>query len=88
MRIDAVLLGVAAIVTSLGLSLAMGFVCFVDLDSMSFAPTASRVLLFAALCCCVCAPCCCLGGLTVCVWTGLMNRRLDLFRQIRCDHPV
>jgi hypothetical protein len=88
MRIDAVLLGIAAVVTSVGLTLAIAFVCMADFDTMSLTVTPRGLFLFAAACTLVCAPCCCIGGLTVCIWTGLMGRKMSLFRGIRCDHPV
>ncbi len=80
MRIDSVLIGIAAVVTSVGLTLAIGFVCLADFDTMSVSVSMRGLLLFAAACSLVCAPCCCIGGLTVCVWTGLMGRKLSLFR--------
>lgn len=87
MRIDAVLLGIGAVVTAVGLALAIGFVCLADFDTMSLSFTTRGLMLFAAACTFVCVPCCCIGGLTLCVWTGFMGRKLSLFRGVRCDAP-
>ena len=87
MRIDSFLLGVAGVVTALGIGAALFVLCTMETGSGEITFSFStRSLSLAALLLVVSGVPCCLGiGCVLCVWVGLFEKRLNLFGNIRCD---
>lgn len=87
MRVDAFLLGLAAIVTALGIGAAIVVASTLNAKGESFSfDFSSRALTIAVVVLVVCGVPCCLGiGFLLCIWVGLLERRLNWLRPIRCD---
>jgi hypothetical protein len=87
MRIDAVLLGIAAIITGLGVASAIIVASTLNAKEEGFSfEFSSRALAIAAVILVVSGVPCCLGiGFLLCVWVGILERRLNWLRSIRCD---
>ena len=88
MRVDALLLGLGAVIAGIGFVAASFFLSFVSLSAegleVVWSPRAGLVFLLLSLG--SCTPCCVCGGCALAVWTGMLGRRLPCLRAVRCDY--